>query len=199
MSSNYERVGLRVRAIAGYCRKLESGPRSRLAGLKQGEISTNIYDIITRFVESFKDEKDPARDWLDPGTSMLPSSEDPGHYKGVQAWAHISSLIARATATNGRCYADSTRTLGQACAKIDMNPRVFENLFADRTAWPHLHPSKLEDLVTRFKNAQVSFDVTPLAYGILFPNAEDIQERRYQIGRSFYLNRPRSNSTSSRK
>jgi len=186
-ATRYEQIGIRLLAIAYYCKNLQPGDRKHLEAYRQGDVPTSeeFHTIVSRYLLDFEDNKDDKRDYRDEGGPIIPV-EGPAHFEAVQKWASIIALIARATPRSYHGILISmNQDLGKAMKRVGVRSLSFDRFIA---GWPKkIQLTSIQNIVARFRSKARSFDLTPLAYGLLDPDASDIKVLQYQIARSYYL------------
>lgn len=184
ISMMFQRLGLRLDAIGSFVRQCENGPHKALRTYRPEDFThPAVHQIVNRYLLSFHDRyPDPTRAWREPNEPIVPTTDDPEHYAVVQRWRLLLCLVAEAT-RNGQVRFSRKASLGAALRAGRFGERAVDRLLAQ---YPRLGDNSLRSLVQRLAgDGATRFDLTPLAYGYLHPEAEDIDEIRYNIGRDF--------------
>jgi hypothetical protein len=182
-SMMFHRLGVRLDAIASFVRQCDNGAHKALRTYRPGD-STHpvVHQIVNRYLLSFHDRyPDPTRSWREPDEPIVPTPNDPAHYGVVQQWRLVLCLVAEAT-RNGQVRFSRKASLGNALRVGRFGRRAVDRLLAQ---YPRIGDNSLRSLVQRLSNGSTRFDMTPLVHGHLHPEAEDIDEIRYTIGRDF--------------
>lgn len=191
ISMTFQRLGVRIDAIGSFVRQCDNGSHKALRTYRP-EDSTHpvVHQIVKRYLLSFHDRyPDPTRTWREADEPIIPTPDDPNHYAVVQRWRLLLCLVAEAS-RNGRSHFSRKASLGNALRVGRFGQRAVDRLLAQ---YPNLSDNSLRSLVQRLSNdAGTRFDMTPLAHGYLHPDAEDIDEIRYTIGRDFCIGHFRS-------
>ncbi len=186
ISMMFQRLGVRLDAIGSFVRQCENGPHKALRTYRPEDTTHPIvHQIVRRYLLSFQDRyPDPTRTWREADGPILPTPDDPEHYAAVQRWRLVLCLVAEGT-RNGRVRFSRKASLGNAMRVGRFGERAVDRLLAQ---YPHISDNSLRSLVQRLSSdSGTRFDLTPLVHGYLNPEAEDIDEIRYTIGRDFCL------------
>ena len=184
ISMMFQRLGVRLDAIASFVKQLDNGSHKALRTYRPADSTPAVvHTIVHRYLLSFRDRyPDPTRTWREPDEPILPRPDDAGHYAAVQRWRLILCLVAEAT-RNGHAHFSRKASLGKALRVSRFGDRAVERILAQ---YPNVGDNSLRSLVQRLSGeTSTRFDLTPLVYGLLHPEAEDIDEIRYTIGRDF--------------
>lgn len=188
MNPTFNQISVRIQAIASFCKGLSPGERRRLTSSDPSQMMQlrEVHTIVDRYLLDFRDEGDASREWVDPGGPVIPLLTEPTHLEVVKTWVFIISLIARATTRDRTTLISRSANLGIAMKMSRFTPKTFEYVW---DGWPErLKPESIENIVARLCSAGRRFDLTPLAYGLLFPDANDIDQVQYDVCRAFYGN-----------
>jgi hypothetical protein len=192
VSMMFQRLGVRIDAIASFARHCDPGAHKALRTYRAGESASQpVHQIVSRYLLSFKDRyPDATRDWREPDESILPKPNEEGHFAAVQRWRFLLCLVAEAT-QNGRNRLSRRASFGGAMRLARFGDATVNRMLA---TYPRLHEESTRNIVRRLcaGSGTSRFDLTPLAYGYLYPEAEDIPEIRYTIERDFWIGTFRS-------
>jgi len=184
ISMMFQRLGVRLDAIGSFVRHLDNGSHKALRTYRPEDFThPAVHQIVNRYLLTFRDRyADPTRTWRESDEPILPTPDDPNHYAVVQQWRLLLCLVAEST-RNGQVRFSRKASLGNALRVGRFGQRAVDRILAQ---YPRLSDNSLRSLVQRLAGESgTRFDLTPLAHGYLHPEAEDIDEIRYAIGRDF--------------
>lgn len=186
ISETFHRLGVRLDALGSAISKLNPGPHRALRSFRRNRpspLTPEAMRLIDSYLINFKDRGEPERAWREEG-AIIPTAGD-GHFEAVQRWRFIFNLIGCAT-PNGRNRISTKASLGLAMQGAGISDGYVNRFLA---TYPKLHDEPMTNVVTRLANHKnrLRFDLTPIVYGLLYPEADDIEEIKYTITRDFWI------------
>jgi hypothetical protein len=174
----YKLLGERLDALAGRIVEVAKSDHGEHKILRTGtRLAKTGHLLIDRYVNT---EVDP----------LIPPLGSPTYVDVEAKWRFILCLLAHGTARGDRLISTKS-SLGRAMQQAGLKDTRVNRLLDD---YPTFYDETLTSLVKLFADRGVWFDITPIAYGMLYPDASDIEEIRANIGRDFWILRKNQRS-----
>jgi hypothetical protein len=177
ISPAYHSLGASLDKLAGSIQYLAKSNPGEHKILREGRTFSKVG---YRLLAGLQDEESP----------LVPPDDDPGYYEVSRQWLFIFSLLALAT-TGGRRLVTSKGSLGGAMRQAAYQDGTVNCFMVE---YPTFHKDTVTHHVKRLVSARAWFDLTPIAYGLLYPTAADIPEIKHAIGKDFWVFRKRQHA-----